>query len=423
LNVANAEIYNIISDGTVDQFNPNFTANDYVTRANRHLRSNLLRKYVNNLTALYLIGFYIDEMLLSCTFQNENCSIDDFMPQFDFNYGLCWRFNMGRGLQGKVLPIRTSGQVGWKNGLQLELYTCNSKIQEKFSITRGFRVLVFNKSAMYPIAEDIGIDVSTGQATNIGIRRTITNHLPAPFSNCLPNDVSKINWAKNEVLQFTYDNFVTGQYYWSTSFWDYVGNWTWNWTVNYFQSKCVKLCFQKYLFKNCGCYDLTLPRSPKVSQVYARNACVSTSQINCENKFGKTFYNDPSLIGGCYDSCPMECTEIMYDLTVSSSSYPTEWYASVLANNSNFNTVINTFSSQRNASLINYSNDFAELKNAIARVNVYYEDLRFTEVNENPAMDEIALLGTLGGNLGLFLGMLNYFELSIQLNSFFLILF
>jgi hypothetical protein len=44
------------------------------------------------------------------------------------------------------------------------------------------------------------------------------------------------------------------------------------------------------------------------------------------------------------------------------------------------------------------------LKNAVARVNVYYEDLRYTEVDETPALTVSLLLGTLGGNIGLFLG-------------------
>jgi acid-sensing ion channel 5 len=50
-------------------------------------------------------------------------------------------------------------------------------------------------------------------------------------------------------------------------------------------------------------------------------------------------------------------------------------------------------------------------------VHVFYEDLRYTEIDENPAMDIVALLGSLGGNLGLFLGasVLSFTELFIFL--------
>jgi hypothetical protein len=250
--MAAKDVYNITNDGTIDQFNPSFTARDYVSRVRNYLNSNLIKKHLKALHLLYFDNFFINQMLISCNFQNDNCSIDDFMPHYDFQYGLCWRFNSGRSLQGKILPIRTSGLVGLRNGLQLELYTGNARIQEKFTITRGFRVLVFNKSTVYPVAADIGVNVATGQTTYIGLTRTFAKHLPAPFSNCLPTDTTKIDWSQNEILQFMYDNFVKGQYYSNEAFWSYAGNWTWDWKVTYSQSNCVKLCFQKYLFQECG---------------------------------------------------------------------------------------------------------------------------------------------------------------------------
>jgi hypothetical protein len=248
------EIDNITNDGVIDQYNPNFTANDYAVNIGRYLRYNFIKNFLKNLNQLYNKDFTIDQILLSCTFQSKNCSMEDFMSHYDFMYGLCYRFNMGKTLQGKDLPIKTSGEVGWMHGLQLELYAGNSEIQDKYAIKRGFRLLVFNKSTVYPIAADIGVDVSTGHETNIGIRRTFTNHLPAPYSDCMPIDISKIDWNQNEVLSFMYEHFVQGQYYWSGDFWPAGGNWTWNWTVVYSQVKCVKMCYQKYLFQSCGKY-------------------------------------------------------------------------------------------------------------------------------------------------------------------------
>jgi hypothetical protein len=157
------------------------------------------------------------------------------------------------------------------------------------------------------------------------------------------------------------------------------------------------------------CYDITLPRTPAVTDTYAHHSCTNHSQIKCLRASEDGFYNDRQRIGDCYAKCPSECTEIKYDLTMSSSSYPTEWYAKVLTNNSNFNKVINQFFAAKNVSLINYSNDFNELKNSIARLNVYYEDLRYVDIVDNAAMNVVTLLGTLGGNMGLFLGKITYF--------------
>jgi hypothetical protein len=95
---------------------------------------------------------------------------------------------------------------------------------------------------------------------------------------------------------------------------------------------------------------------------------------------------------------------MQYDLTVSSDSFPTLWYSRVLTNNSKFNNLINVYFKEMNIPFINYTNNFNELKNSIARINVYYDDLRFNQIDDNEAMTFVSFLGTLGGNLGLFLG-------------------
>jgi hypothetical protein len=149
--------------------------------------------------------------------------------------------------------------------------------------------------------------------------------------------------------------------------------------------------------------------------MYLQNACINETQINCDSNAEDTFYTTADLIDQCYDDCPIECSDLRFELSVATSSYPTEWYAQVLTNNSNFNSVINTYFADANVPFINYTNNYADLKNAIARVHVFYEDLRYTEIDENPAMDIVALLGSLGGNLGLFLGasVLSFTELFI----------
>ncbi len=160
-----------------------------------------------------------------------------------------------------------------------------------------------------------------------------------------------------------------------------------------------------FILINSGCYDVTLPQTPAVIAEYVQNACVNTTQISCMNDLESTFYQDQNLVGDCYEKCPVECVEVRYDLSVSASSFPTEWYSDVLIRNDNFNKTINLYSPK----LIRYNNNFTSLKNALARVNVYYEDLKYTEIDESPAVTVNALLGVLGGNIGLFLGKNSFF--------------
>jgi hypothetical protein len=60
------------------------------------------------------------------------------------------------------------------------------------------------------------------------------------------------------------------------------------------------------------------------------------------------------------------------------------------------------------------------MRNAVARVNIYYADLSFYEVDESAAMTSDTYLGSIGGTLGLFLGIfLKKFNFNFVKSSFF----
>jgi len=48
--------------------------------------------------------------------------------------------------------------------------------------------------------------------------------------------------------------------------------------------------------------------------------------------------------------------------------------------------------------------DATTAKNSFVRANIFYNSLSYKETNELPQMDLVSLLGSIGGNLGLFLG-------------------
>ena len=59
----------------------------------------------------------------------------------------------------------------------------------------------------------------------------------------------------------------------------------------------------------------------------------------------------------------------------------------------------------------NLANDFINktinvttVEKSLVKVNLFYESLSYTETTESPKMDIFSLLGSIGGNLGLFLG-------------------
>jgi hypothetical protein len=253
------------------------------------------------------------------------------------------------------------------------------------------------------VAQDEGVEVSTGTSTSISIERVFSYRLAEPYGKCLPTDISKIDFSQNDVLKFMYDDYIDGSYYQPIHKSIWLGP-QWNWTLVYNQYFCLKMCYQKYLYSQCGCYDITIPFTPKKLSTYLENACTKSSEIECLRNRLHLFYNNENLFGPCYVKCPIECDHIEYQLEIFTSTYPTEWYANVLATNPKFNKIINRYFDVYNKTSISYVGNFASLRNAVARVNVFYRDLSFIQIDESPAMTFDLFLGALGGNLGLFLG-------------------
>jgi hypothetical protein len=399
----------IINDGTVNITEFPSVAG-YVNDVNEYFRAQLIKMTIKGQVAAINLGFDITQMLISCRFQDNDCSMNDFFQYYDYYYGLCYRFNQGRNIDGFVINVTKVGQVGVKYGLQMELYAGYAKGQESYIPTKGFRILVFNKSEVNQIAQEVGIDVATGLATNIVVRKTESTFLGAPYSICLPTDINKIDWTKNSVLQFMYDNYIDGSYYaFLPNPVTNIAAPNWKWTLTYSQFFCLKMCFQRYLFAQCGCYDITIPFTPKHKVDYTDNACISRTQLKCKDSKEYQFFSVHDLFGECYTSCPIECDQIKYDLKISTSSYPTEWYADQLAVNPAFNTLVNRYFTDYGVQNVTYVSNFTELQKAIAKVNVFYDDLSFTKTDEIPAMTFDMFLGTIGGSFALFLGNLKIF--------------
>ena len=53
---------------------------------------------------------------------------------------------------------------------------------------------------------------------------------------------------------------------------------------------------------------------------------------------------------------------------------------------------------------INRPIDSTQAEKSFIRLNIFYDSLSYTLTTESPQMDWVTLLGSIGGNLGLFLG-------------------
>lgn len=113
------------------------------------------------------------------------------------------------------------------------------------------------------------------------------------------------------------------------------------------------MCLQMYIYKECNCYDLSLPKSRSIYDSIVSSGCDSDVDIECVLDRKESFYSGDE-IRECYSMCPIECQEVQYDMTLSQAAFPSKWYRDQL--------VEDYFSS--------YQNNTDTLKDSIARVNI-----------------------------------------------------
>jgi hypothetical protein len=108
---------------------------------------------------------------------------------------------------------------------------------------------------------------------------------------------------------------------------------------------------------------------------------------------------------------PVECQYSTFNILPVYSAFPSDNYADFLLQNETFRRKFTASS--------NLTRD--RVRTSILKLNVYFSTVNIHKFSEQPEMDAYAMFGSLGGQLGLILGMslLSLFEL---LDIFFLII-
>lgn len=337
-----------------------------------------------NLTAENIenLGFHIDYMLLTCYFNDMPCNQSDFVWTYDFDFVNCYTFNSGYDRNGKPVPIKRINEAGSDQSLKLELFLGYDLTQSQFILNSGARVVVHNQTTK-PIINNEGLDIPSGFQTNIGIKRSFFHKLDGLYSNCV----------KNSRSPDSYNSFF------------YKATFTVLKMKVYRQKICLRLCLQDYILKNCKCLDGSLPN------IYQNQSiCESLLSLECVVRSRGDYFNSISL-SSC-SQCPLECDSYNFKLTTSSSRYPTRYYRNYLSIHTD---IMDRFPQGTGRD---------EITKSTVLINVFYDDLSTTYTSETPAVSPVALLGNIGGNLGLFIGisLLTFVEIIEFLISVFLIL-
>lgn len=358
LNVTDIVISNILDNSAGFYLNEHLTFTRFLLQSQLYNLSDEIKKTMVN---------SIEDMLINCEYGLEKCSVKDFEWFYMFDYGSCYKFK-------KNLISRERGK---SNGLKLEMYFKQPSSINSLTFSNGIHVFI-NNQTIEPLRAE-GIDVSVGYDTNVAIRKINHIKLPAPYSDCVNQD---INEASISYL-YTLTLLKYGRYK---------------------RRSCFDMCYQSFITENCKCYAILFPN---INDIY--EPCgLSVEKNRCNLIYHVIFYRNVSQIR-CPALCPNECESVDFNIKLSFSSYPSKPYLDSL-NKKIKNTNLNGSVSNQKEHL---------------SLNIYYDSLDVMMIKEAPKYSFLDLIGSIGGSIGLYTGMsiLSLFEFIEILYEFLIHLF
>jgi hypothetical protein len=163
-------------------------------------------------------------------------------------------------------------------------------------------------------------------------------------------------------------------------------------------------------------YDTTLK-----AMTFGKRPCVEFSDFICFATLFGTFFKDV-MIANCSGECPLECSSMEYSIVQTFSKFPPAGYMYYLLGQSEslsqkyFNLSARSFQD----ALIYTKPELAppmdvlqsKLESKLVSLNIFYDELGYTKIEESPKMSLIDLIAGMGGTLvTLFIS--NYPKLSI----------
>ena len=328
--------------------------------------------YSNNDINKKKFGYKINETILRCSFNMAECDLNEFEWGYNPIYGNCYTFNAVKHiLSSDTANLKNVSMIG--KGLQLDLFVGYNQTEYNSVFNQGAHIIIRNQSDFLVATE---IDVSVGFQTNIGIQRTFTSKKEFPFSKCQMID-SNQNYKFARILI------------------DYG--------FMYHQATCYIFCIFEYFVKKCSCF---LPGISIFDSIAIKNEtriCKHFEDLNCFMSYFDYLYGSADKMNICPEDCPLECNSLKFLTTTSQFEYPSKGFANIMKRDPLIQEKFN------NSSNISYE----DLKQSLVSLNIYYDDLGYTTLEEIPKIDFNTLISNLGGNLGLFLGasVLSLFEI------------
>ena len=305
-----------------------------------------------------MLGHSIEDILLTCKFNNQKCAANDFEWIFDRLYGNCYLFNSGQSKKASLI-------AGSWYGLKLSMYTNNHQKLNIFNSLFGFGSYIRIGNGSY-LTDDTfkEISLAPGFITSVSVDRSFKFLLAKPYSRC---DIDDEHRDFNSNL---YETIYRSQY-------------------EYTQELCFVTCYQFELIKVCNCSDPWF-----INFVKEKDVCETNEQTNClVDVYNQVFLSSDFIENSCLNICPLECNRTEYKCSLSSSQLDPMWFVDFINDRKNLS---NDFMSAKI--------DLDTVRQSVVSFNVFYDSLSYTLSTESPKFDIVSLLSNIGGALSLFMG-------------------
>ena len=321
------------------------------------------------------------DFIVACNFEGKPCNLREFKTFQHVSYGNCFSFNTVVDTRGDTKNPNTPkniSKIGSDTGLEFFLFFEKDEYFGVLGHHVGARLVIHN-SDEYPPLLTKGIQVGAGMNTIISLHQENMRRENYPYSNCMED------WPEFLQLSLEYQKY--------------------RYTLEF----CVYLCKQKALAETCGCCD-TFDWRFTFNETTRNLAMVdcdvwNSSTYECITKVYQDFET-----GQRFCNCQNPCFETTHRLLISSAPWPSEDFAPyfiLMMQNSNSSTVrkfLKSELSQLHLKAWNLDKLQDVVSSNFAKVEVHFETLVYVTVNESPKYTGTIILGTIGGNLGLWLG-------------------
>ncbi|XP_033737363.1 degenerin unc-8-like [Pecten maximus] len=349
-----------------DEYNYNYDEyNDENAMENGFYQRDKISEISTNFRGLYLnesrsnrilMGHDFNKTLNNCAFNGYKCYSENFTLYQTPKYGNCYTLDLNSFVVKRPGPSA---------GLFLTLYLETFEYLPGVTDGYGIRVTLHAPNTV-PFPEESGSFLPGGQESSIALKQTKISRIGYPYGTCATDDEFKTLYNRT-----------------------------------YNRQSCLYLCKTTLTLKTCGCFD-PLNAEVLVSAATSKKECVSQSELKCMIKIAIQL-NKKTI--SC--DCPDPCSENTYSQHLTSRQWPTDDYAIYLRK-----SVCDRFPNDNDCNEQETMSD-ENLRRNFLKLSVYYADLNFQSISEEPDIANAQFASDFGGAIGLWIGLsvLSMFEL------------